>query len=112
LNFLGVKAHEGHLAVQRCTILDENHYIRTVLLLTRLRITLLTTRHLWVLAKGAGKIKDMTASKISQLRHDATEAKFHKNVDFAAVKRSFWMKNGREEFPRPNPPPSERGGRG
>jgi hypothetical protein len=63
--------------------------------LTRLRITLLTTSHLWVLAKGAGKIaEEITVSKISQIRPDASEAKFHENVDFAYVKRSFWMKNG------------------
>jgi hypothetical protein len=82
------------LAVQRRIILDENQYIRTVLLFTRLRITLLTTSHLLVLAKGARKIEELTASKIFQIRHDASEAKFHENVDFAAVKRSFWMKNG------------------
>jgi len=94
LKFLSVTALEGHLAVQRRIIIDENQYIRTVLLFTRLRITLLTTSHLWVLAKGARKIEEMTASKIFQIRHDASEAKFHENVDFASVKRSFWMKNG------------------
>ena len=46
LKFLSVTAHQGHLAVQRCIILDENQYIRTVLLFTRLRITLLITSHL------------------------------------------------------------------
>jgi hypothetical protein len=82
------------LAVQRRIILDENQYIRTVLLFTRLRITLLATSCLWVLAKGARKIEEMTASKIFQIRNDAPETKFCENVDFASVKRSFWMKNG------------------
>ena len=82
------------MAVQRRIILDENQYIRTVLLFTRLRITLLTTSHLWVLAKAGRKIEEMTASKIFQFRHDASEAKFHENVDFASVKLPFWMKIG------------------
>ena len=72
---MSVTALEGHLVVQRCLILDKTQYIRTVLLFTRLRLTLLTTSHLWVLAKGARKIEEMTASKIFQIRHDASEAK-------------------------------------
>ena len=94
LKFLSVTALEGHLAVQRCLILDENQYIRTVILFTRLHITLLTTIHLWVLAKGACKLEEMLVSKIFQIRHGASEAKFHEHVDCVSVKRSFWMKNG------------------
>jgi hypothetical protein len=56
--------------------------------------TPLPASKLWVLAKGARKIEKMSASKIFQIRHDASEAKFHENVDFASVKRPFWMKNG------------------
>jgi hypothetical protein len=61
---------------------------------SRLRISLLTTSHLCVLAKGACKIDEMTASKIFQIRHDTSETKFHENADFASVKRPFWMENG------------------
>ena len=94
LKFLSVAALEGQNWVQRCLILDRNQYIQTVLLFMRLRITLLTTIHLWVLAKGGRKIEEKTAAKIFQFRHDASEAKSHENVDFASVKLPFWMKNG------------------
>jgi hypothetical protein len=47
-----------------------------------------------VLAKGARKIEETIASKISHIRHDASEAKFCENEDFFSVTRSFWMKNG------------------
>jgi hypothetical protein len=59
-----------------------------------LHITFLTTSQLWVMAKVARKIEKMAASTISQIRHDASEAKFYENVDFASVKRPFWMKDG------------------
>jgi hypothetical protein len=78
LKFLSVTALEGHFAIQRCIILDENQYIRTVLFFPRLRITLLTTSQLSVLAKVTHNIEEMTVSIFY----------------FASVKRSFGMKNG------------------
>jgi hypothetical protein len=59
-----------------------------------LRITRLTTSHLWVLATGARKGEEVIESRISQIRHDASETTFCENVDFASVKRPCWMKNG------------------
>jgi hypothetical protein len=44
----------------------------------------------------ARKIEEVTASTIFFLHmcHDASEAKFCEHVDFASVKRPFWIKIG------------------
>jgi hypothetical protein len=57
------------------------------------RVTLLTISQLWELAKEVRNTEEITASKIFQIRHDASEAKPHEHVEFASVKRPAWMTN-------------------